>query len=61
MEQNKCKTQNPFQLNLSVSHRNVLSKEEGETVVNFKYLENISLDTSTLTELFTEHLQSTNI
>ena len=61
MEQNKCKTKNPFQLNLSVSHRKVLSKEEGETVVNFKYLENISLDTSTLTELFTEHLQSTNI
>ena len=61
MEQNKCKTQNSFQLNLSVSHRKVLSKEEGETVVNFKYLENISLDTSTLTELFTERLQSTNI
>ena len=61
MEQNKCKTQNPFQLNLSISHRKVFSKEEGETVVNFKYLEDISLDTSTLTELFTEHLQSTNI
>ena len=51
----------PFQLNLSVSHKKVRSKEEGKKVVTFRFRENIPLDKTVLSEIFSSHLQSTNI
>jgi hypothetical protein len=52
---------NAFRLDLSVSYREVQSKEEGNSVVYYSLKENIPLDEAHLKKLFSSYLQSTNI
>jgi len=52
---------NTFRLDLSISYRPVNSKEEGSKVVYYTLKKNIPLHESHLKQLFSAHLQSTNI
>ena len=53
---------NTFRLALSVSIKKALTKEEGKRIVMYHYYENIPIhDNKLMTEIFSEHLQSTNI
>ena len=53
---------NTFRLALSVSIKKALTKEAGKRIVMYHYCENIPIhDKKRMTEIFSEHLQSTNI
>jgi len=51
----------PFRLKLSVSTETAKSKSEASKITNFETIENIPLTTGYLSNLFTSHLQSTNL
>jgi len=50
-----------FNLTLSVSTKTATTKEEASTITYFEKKENISLTTGVLSNLFRNHLQSTNL
>jgi hypothetical protein len=53
---------NTFRLDLSVSINKSLSKDDGKFIVDYHYYENIPIhNNKRMAEIFSEHLQSTNI
>ena len=51
----------PFVLSLSISTKTARSKKEAEFLTEFRLLENILINETSLTPILTKHLQSTNL